>query len=395
MPFLMKIQPIDCNTPIFRNDQVKPVVKSRFKRLFEWQFSSVSKNLNVDKPCGSGTELLCYKDVNNELEPSSVCLAKMVQNFIEENNEKQLIPVKCNRNRCNCFNGNCSDSSDDEFYFGYRSGDSIHGTSSTVACEVLKSLVSSVSNVERNLFADTTKIVERNKICNCKRKEECRKAVIEGLVVLGYDASICKSRWEKSPSYPSGEYEYIDVIIEGERLLIDVDFKSEFEIARSTKNYRSILQSLPSIFVGKSDRLRQIVSIVSDAAKQSLKKKGMHIPPWRKTEYMRAKWLSPYTRTTANSADDPIEPVAPDNDQSGIDPKTKSCLIKTKNFSGDFELIFKEKSLTSGDSEDRLVQEEKITVVVTPWEPPAIKPKSCQKGTKMVAGLASILKEKP
>ncbi|PIA31595.1 hypothetical protein AQUCO_04900117v1 [Aquilegia coerulea] len=391
MPFPMKIQPIDCNIPI-PNDQVKPVVKSRFKRLFEWQFSSVSKNSNVEKPCGS--ELLCIKDVNNELEPSSVCLAKMVQNFIEENNEKQLIPVKCNRNRCNCFNGNCSDSSDDEFYFGYRSGDSIHGASSTVACEVLKSLVPCVSNAERNLFADTTKIVEKNKICNCKRKEECRKAVIEGLLALGYDASICKSRWEKSPLYPSGEYEYIDVIIEGERLLIDIDFKSEFEIARSTKHYRSILQSLPSIFVGKTDRLRQIVSIVSDAAKQSLKKKGMHIPPWRKTEYMRAKWLSSYTRTTANSADEPIEPVVL-SDQSGIDPKTKSCSIKTKNFSGDFELIFKEKSSFSGDSEDRSVQEERITVVVTPWEPPAIKPKSSQKGTKMVAGLASILKEKP
>jgi uncharacterized protein (TIGR01615 family) len=41
-----------------------------------------------------------------------------------------------------------------------------------------------------------------------------------------------------------GEYEYIDVIMEGDRFLIDIDFRSEFEIARSTKAYKAILQSL-------------------------------------------------------------------------------------------------------------------------------------------------------
>lgn len=56
---------------------------------------------------------------------------------------------------------------------------------------------------ERNLLADTAKIVEKNKIC--KRKDEfCRKVVTDGLSALGYDASICKSHWEKSPSYPAG-----------------------------------------------------------------------------------------------------------------------------------------------------------------------------------------------
>lgn len=56
---------------------------------------------------------------------------------------------------------------------------------------------------ERNLLADTAKIVEKNKIC--KRKDDfCRKLVTDGLLALGYDASICKSRWEKSSFYPAG-----------------------------------------------------------------------------------------------------------------------------------------------------------------------------------------------
>lgn len=329
----MKIQPIASDDEA--KGSSKPLVKSRFKRLFEWQFSK---------------EKLCGGDVESSFEPNSVCLAKMVQSFIEESHDKQ----KCSRNRCNCFNGNCDDGSDDDFYFSRRSGDSVHGGSSSVTCDVLKNLVVSVSNIERTLVTDTTKIVEGNKT---KCKNESRRAVVEGLVGIGYDASICKSRWEKSASYPSGEYEYIDVMIEGERLVIDIDFKSEFEIARSTGAYRSVLQALPSVFVGKTDRLQKIVCIVSDAAKQSLKKKGMHIPPWRKTEYMRAKWLSPYTRNST---------------------------ISTKDFSGEFELIFNEEETS-----------ESVKVIVTPWEPPAVKPKSTQKGTKMVAGLASMLKEKP
>lgn len=52
------------------------------------------------------------------------------------------------------------------------------------------------------------------------------------------------------------EYEYVDVVIfKCERLLIDIAFKSKFEIARATKSYKSILQTLPYIFVDKEDRL--------------------------------------------------------------------------------------------------------------------------------------------
>lgn len=55
---------------------------------------------------------------------------------------------------------------------------------------------------ERNLLADASKIVEKNKAC--KRKDDLRKIVTDDLLLLGHDASICKSRWEKSPSFPAG-----------------------------------------------------------------------------------------------------------------------------------------------------------------------------------------------
>ncbi|KAL2501420.1 Uncharacterized protein Fot_35268 [Forsythia ovata] len=55
---------------------------------------------------------------------------------------------------------------------------------------------------------------------------------------------------------------------------MDVDLRSEFEIARSTSSYKGILQSLPNIFVGNPDRLLQIVSIVSEPPGRALRRKA-------------------------------------------------------------------------------------------------------------------------
>ncbi|KAK6934919.1 Protein of unknown function PDDEXK-like [Dillenia turbinata] len=127
----------------------------------------------------------------NEFEPSYVCLAKMVHNFIEENNKKQSATVKCGRNRCNCFNGDSNDSSDDEFdAFGETMS-----SSSLDASEFLNSKL-------------------------CKRKDELRKIVDGRLISLNYNASFYKSKWENSSSFPAREYEFIDVIVGDKRVII-------------------------------------------------------------------------------------------------------------------------------------------------------------------------------
>lgn len=381
MPFPMKVQPIDFNRPeeSSRFELVKPVAKSRLKRLFERQFSGVLKISTPDKAPsnGAGADELHYnKDGLDDFEPSTVCLDKMVQNFIEESNDKQQ---KCGRNRCNCFNGNGTDSSDDEF------GESNHN-SSLDACEILKGLVPCASASERNLLADTAKIIEKNKIS--KRKDDlCRKIVTDGLIAIGYDASICKSRWEKSPSYPSGEYEYVDVIVDGERVVIDIDFRSEFEIARSTKAYKSILQVLPIIFVGKADRLQRIISVVSEAAKQSLKKKGMPCPPWRKAEYVKAKWLSNPIRS-APAAQQTEPPLLLSSNSHAIFSHTSHLKVEDsleeKNCSKPLVADVLNGSNNSGH------YEEKASMVVKQWELPETKPKSSQ-GVKVSSGLASVI----
>ncbi|KAE9584217.1 hypothetical protein Lalb_Chr00c34g0408471 [Lupinus albus] len=55
---------------------------------------------------------------------------------------------------------------------------------------------------------------------------------------------------------PSG-YEYIQVITEDEnyannpmRLIVDIDFRSQFELARPTQHYKELTDSLPVFLLG-------------------------------------------------------------------------------------------------------------------------------------------------
>uniref|UniRef100_A0A2P2K7J5 Uncharacterized protein MANES_03G171000 n=1 Tax=Rhizophora mucronata TaxID=61149 RepID=A0A2P2K7J5_RHIMU len=219
MPLTMKIQPVvdvDSQTwvrvPVpypVRAESAKPVLKSRLKKLFDRRISSVDKPIVAEAQYGT-------KDGGGaaaDFEPSSVCLAKMVQNYIEDINDKHQHqqPLR-GRHRCNCFNGNGNGSSDDELdaVGGGGFGESIGNSSSGFdSCDVLKSLIPCASVAEKNLLADTAMIVEKNK--NPKRKEDLRKTVAVGLSSLGYDSSICKSRWDKSSSFPAGNYETLDL----------------------------------------------------------------------------------------------------------------------------------------------------------------------------------------
>ncbi|XP_004492986.1 uncharacterized protein [Cicer arietinum] len=119
----------------------------------------------------------------------------------------------------------------------------------------------------------------------------------------GYDAGVCTSKWQPIGKVPGGEYEYIDVQVDtnsgvSERLIIDIDFRSHFEIARAVDSYDRILKSLPVVYVGSLTRLKQLLGIMEEATRSSLQQNSMPFPPWRSLTYLHAKWLSPFERIT-------------------------------------------------------------------------------------------------
>ncbi|KAH7282319.1 hypothetical protein KP509_35G024800 [Ceratopteris richardii] len=174
--------------------------------------------------------------------------------------------------------------------------------------EALQALKSHLNSEEEELLSILSMFlhsVEDVDLLCVKSRTECkgsciRRILVNHLMRLGYDAAICTSKWLKSGKMP-GEYEYIDVFFTGERrmrerLILDLDFQSQFQIARPTHSYAAAIRFLPAVFVGPVEKLRQVLHIMAEAAKLSLKQNSMPVPPWRSLDYLLAKWLSPCGR---------------------------------------------------------------------------------------------------
>jgi len=114
-----------------------------------------------------------------------------------------------------------------------------------------------------------------------------------------------------SPDPLAGEHRYVDVVVQKRsgkavRVVVELSFRAEFEVARAGAEYRALVAALPEVFVGRADRLRAVVKAMCAAAKQCMKENNMHMGPWRKHKYMQAKWLGTPERTAAAAA-----PVVP------------------------------------------------------------------------------------
>ncbi|KAI8007113.1 hypothetical protein LOK49_LG07G02686 [Camellia lanceoleosa] len=128
--------------------------------------------------------------------------------------------------------------------------------------------------------------------------EGFKRSVMGLLRQRGLDAGLCKSWREKTAQSKLGEHEYIDVIIAKTRYIVELSPTTHFTIARPTDTYASLLKLLPRILVCKEDKLKVVVRLMCTAMEQSLTKRELYVPPWRKNGYMEAKWFGSYKRLT-------------------------------------------------------------------------------------------------
>lgn len=84
-------------------------------------------------------------------------------------------------------------------------------------------------------------------------------------------------------------------------MVIELNFRAEFEMARSNEEYNQLINRLPEVFVGKAERLKALIKILCSAAKECMKEKKMHLGPWRKRKYMQSKWVGTCEKTTTAS----------------------------------------------------------------------------------------------
>lgn len=122
--------------------------------------------------------------------------------------------------------------------------------------------------------------------------------ICHSLKRAGYNCTICKSKWKEYGNL-GGQHTYIEVITKDEesskkkrdsRIIIDLNFREEFMIIWPTNEYNYLVSLLPNVFVGKAEKLRNVVKIMCSALEICMKKKKMHMGLWRTENYMQKKW---------------------------------------------------------------------------------------------------------
>ena len=130
-----------------------------------------------------------------------------------------------------------------------------------------------------------------------------------------------------------GSHEYIEVVANtaGRKkqipFLIELEFRTEFEMAKACDEYRKLIAQLPKTFIGKPDYLHAVLRVVCDAAKRSMKEKKIHMGPWRKRSFMQMKW-SGYNHRKQHPAATTTQDLLPWNKLS-LSGLTAAMLVAT------------------------------------------------------------------
>ncbi|KAJ9686591.1 hypothetical protein PVL29_015458 [Vitis rotundifolia] len=211
--------------------------------------------------------------------------------------------------------------------------DSENCWSDSVTRQMLQSLI---GGDDGNGDDDVKRKIRDELEVKCRSLENCqaegfKRRLMTLLRRRGFDAGLCKSRWEKTSRCPGGEYEYIDVVVAESRYVVEVFLAGEFTIARPTSSYQSLLQLFPRVMVVKQFELKQMVRLMCAEMKKSMKIRDMPVPPWRKNGYMQAKWFGPYKRTV-----NAIPTGESSNSSEGLAGKGLIGLPAAYNCSGEF-----------------------------------------------------------
>ncbi|XP_076959042.1 uncharacterized protein LOC143635001 [Bidens hawaiensis] len=256
-----------------------------------------------------------YSGGDNPGDQPAIKLSGSIFGFLENDTTLLSSPETNNFHNINDDEDENPENIDDKIKFWETQHQNLHATLFRTT-----SLESRIRTTTKEVLAE---LDTADNVCSCLRHvsggcRTCRMLEIcRRLQISGYNSAICKSKWKSSSDIPSGEHTYIDVIDNSNRkktetrVIIEIDFRGQFEMKKGSDEYNGLVSKLPEVFVGKVERLLTVIKIMSNAAKRCMKEKKMHLGPWRKQPYMEAKWLRVVERTTSMSM---VEPLAVDHD---------------------------------------------------------------------------------
>ena len=73
-------------------------------------------------------------------------------------------------------------------------------------------------------------------------------------------------------------------------LIIEPQFREQFEIAHPTPAFSALLRALPVEYVGSRAKLKTMVEVVSACVAEAFQSQDLPLPPWRRKGAVLSKW---------------------------------------------------------------------------------------------------------
>eukprot|EP00878_Enallax_costatus_P002300 GHUV01002475.1.p1 GENE.GHUV01002475.1~~GHUV01002475.1.p1 ORF type:complete len:344 (+),score=116.81 GHUV01002475.1:340-1371(+) len=120
------------------------------------------------------------------------------------------------------------------------------------------------------------------------------------LALVGYNISVRTALGGGPSCFRNLRHEFLSVTGTDEyketELIVDPNFKEQFEIPQPTATYRAVLNMVPQEFVGTASRLVPLVQLLCAEMAASFEAMSLTLPPWRRAQSMLSKWLPSRSR---------------------------------------------------------------------------------------------------
>lgn len=138
-----------------------------------------------------------------------------------------------------------------------------------------------------------------------QQKELVLEAVALALRRSGMEANLCETGWAQTSGLPAGQHKFIEILQEASsprktqgnsslpgRVIIDLEFRSHFNIVKSTSSFGSLMKQVPEVFIGSEGVLLQLVELLVEGMRMSLQAHSLPVAPWRRRRYLESKWMA-------------------------------------------------------------------------------------------------------
>jgi len=107
-----------------------------------------------------------------------------------------------------------------------------------------------------------------------------------------YDAEVCASRHSARDVLRCPKHVFLKIknVGSGSDVVVDLNFRAPFAVARATAHYAALFDVVPATFVGNESTLKCLVNFMADQLRRNFDQGDMPCPPWRERSALLNTW---------------------------------------------------------------------------------------------------------